>query len=83
MDGNNHGIRTTHNQSPNQLFVSGILQFRWSGLTALDFMDEVAVNYGAEENEFTAQEDDQGGVFIPQNNFALTNKHFLKFSDYV
>ena len=39
---NNHGIRTEHNQSPNQLFVAGALRLRQSGLTALDFFDCVS-----------------------------------------
>ena len=41
---NNHGIRTAHNQSPNQLFVTGVLQLHRSGLTALDFLGVVNEN---------------------------------------
>lgn len=34
---NSHAVRTAHNLSPHQLFVSGALQLHQSGLTALDF----------------------------------------------
>ena len=34
---NHHGVRTEHGQTPNQLFTSGSLQVRNSGMAALDF----------------------------------------------
>ena len=74
---NNHGLRTAHNQSPNQLFVAGVLQVHQSGLTALDFLDNVDESYGIEENGFTVHED-EGGVIIPETNFALLSEHMLQ-----
>ena len=53
------GVRTAHNPSPNQLFVAGILQVYQTGLTALDFLDNVVdESYGIEENGFTVHEDE-------------------------
>ena len=43
---NNHGVRTEHGQSPNQLFVTGALQLRESGLIALDFFENIDESYG-------------------------------------
>ena len=80
---NNWGIRTAHNQSPNQLFVTGVLQLHRSGLTALDFLGVVNENYGIEEDGLTAHEDDEGGVIIPENNFALTDEHMLQLQQQV
>ena len=70
---NNHGIRTEHNQSPNQLFVAGALGLRHSGLTALDFFDRVSDNYGVEEDSLPG--DDSDGVTIPEVSFTLANEH--------
>ena len=80
---NNHGIRTAHNQSPNQLFVAGVLQLHRSSLTALDFLDVVDENYRVEENGLTAHEEDEGGVIIPETNFALTNEHMLQLQQQI
>ena len=38
---NNHGIRTMNHRSPRQLFVSGTLRLRHSGLVSLDFLNNV------------------------------------------
>ena len=44
---NNHSIRTEHGHTPEQLFVSGALQLRQSGITALDFFENVdSEHYG-------------------------------------
>ena len=61
---NHHGIRTEHNKTPNQLFASGALQLQHAGLVALDFFENVDDDYGIDENEFTATEDNmiQAGV---------------------
>ena len=79
---NNHGIRTAHNQSPNQLFVAGILQLYRLNLTALHFLD-VDENYGGEKDGLTTHEEDEGGVTIPETNFALTNEHMLQLQQQV
>lgn len=40
---NNHRVRTKHGQTPNpnQLFTTGLLRLRNSGLAAMDFFDSV------------------------------------------
>ena len=38
---NNYAIRTEDGQTPNQLFTAGSLQLHNSGLTALDFFNDV------------------------------------------
>ena len=73
---NNHGIRTEHNQSPNQLFVAGALRLRQSGLTALDFFDHVSDNYGVEEDGLPGDDSTSSdGVTIPEVSFMLANEH--------
>ena len=47
---NNHGIRTEHNRTPNQLFTIGVLQLRHAGLVALDFFDEIPNHCGIDED---------------------------------
>ncbi len=54
---NNHGLRTTHNSSPNQLFVFGCLRLRHSGLVALDFFDSTNGMYGVNESDLDLIED--------------------------
>ena len=43
---NSYGVRTEHGQTPNQLFTSGSLRLRNSGLPALDFFEYVPESYG-------------------------------------
>lgn len=43
---NDHGLRTVHNMSLCQLFVSGALHLRESGLASLDFFDQVNLIMG-------------------------------------
>ena len=74
---NNHGIRTEHNQSPNQLFVAGAVRLRLSGLIAVDFFEQVPVNYGVDlEDGLAGGDSDSEGVAIPQISFRLTDEHF-------
>ena len=47
---NHHPIRTAHNKSPQQLFSSGLLLLRNSGLTALDLFEDVDSAYGIDYN---------------------------------
>ena len=69
---NNHNIRTEHSHTAQQLFVSGALQLRQSGITALDFFENVdSEYYGIEEEELSTSEDDS--VVIPENPFQLSD----------
>ena len=67
---NNHGIRTEQGMTPNQLFASGALQLRESGLSAVDFFDDVTDIYGSEETGSGPA--DSEGVAIPSLNIQLT-----------
>ena len=72
---NSHRIRTAHNRSPHQLFVSGALRLRQSGLVALDFFDGVDESYGVTE-EGLSTDNDAFQVEIPENTFRLEDEHF-------
>lgn len=67
---NNHGIRTEHNKTPNQLFTAGALQLRHAGLVALDFLDEVPDGYGIDEDGVSVDESE--GVQVPRNALEIS-----------
>ena len=73
---NSHGIRTVHGQTPDQLFVSGSIQLRNAGLTALDFFQTVSELYGIDDNVMVNSSDGSGddneGVEVPSINISLT-----------
>ena len=69
---NNHGIRTEHNKTPNQLFASGALQLRHAGLVALDFFEQVANDHGIDEDDRNAVQDAAEGTHVPEVSFQLT-----------
>ena len=68
---NNHGVRTERGNTPNQLFTAGSLHLQRSGLSALDFFQNVPENYGIEQQGLIPDED----TFIPQINVELTQAH--------
>lgn len=70
---NSHAVRTAHNRSPYQLFVSGALQLHRSGLVALDFLDSMDDSYGVAEEGLAT---DDNAVDIPENTFTLRDDHF-------
>ena len=70
---NHHAIRTERNMSPYQLFISGALRLQRSGLAALDFFEAVDEEYGLEEEGLVPNED--VGVVVPHNTFALVDEH--------
>ncbi len=72
---NSHPVRTAHNRSPHQLFVSGALHLRQSGLVALDFFEGVDESFGLTE-EGLSTDDDTSSVLIPDNTFNLEDDHF-------
>ena len=80
---NKHGIRTEHASSPEQLFVTGALWLRNSGMVAVDFFDNVQIDsYGVDE-EGLAIDDDDGAIVIPENTFGLTEEQFLELQQQV
>ena len=75
MDGWNHRpIRTAHNQSPSQLFVSIALELHLTQQHAVDFFEAVDETYGYEEEGLV--NNDNGAVVIPENTFVLREEHF-------
>ena len=74
---NNHGVRTERGQTPNQLFTSGSLRLRNSGLTALDFFDAVPETYGIDSDLGVSHGDEEGdeeGVEVPTTNLNLSHE---------
>ena len=41
---NHHGVRTEKGMTPHQLFTSGMLKLKHSGLTAMDFFEQIDAN---------------------------------------
>ena len=74
---NHHGVRTAHNLSPHQLFVTGALQLQRRGLHALDFFHQVDSMYGVDEEDGALEENDYT-VYIPSNTFILTEEHLAQ-----
>ena len=70
---NSHGIRT-RDRSPNQLFVSGALRLRTSGLIALDFFESIGDHYGIEEDGLAV--DESNAVSVPECGFRLMDTHY-------
>lgn len=66
---NNHGIRTEHGKTPNQIFTQGVLQLRNSGLVAVDFFDSVVDVYGS-DSDYVLPESTEG-VTVPATDLNL------------
>lgn len=77
MEGwNNHRIRTAGHNTPNQLFVEGVLRLQ------IDFSEHVEDTDDTTEgdrNEFDSEE----GVVIPQTNFILQEDHYEELTNTV
>ena len=69
---NHHSIRTEHNSTPSQLFISGALRLCNMGMISLDFFDTVNDQYGIDEGHLTTNEDDVE-LLIPEVNVHLTS----------
>ena len=73
---NHHPIRTAHHQSPHQLFHAGALLLQHSGLTALDFFDDVDDTYGIDvDAPVPAQEEH---VTVPDVRITLSSENLLR-----
>ena len=72
---NNHGLRTMHNSSPCQLFVSGAPRLYHSGIAALDFFNDVDDSYGIDEEEEISMPEEPGSVVIPESTIRLAPEH--------
>ena len=69
---NHHRIRTAHNRSPHQLFVSGMLQLHSSGNTALDFFSAVDNTYGIYFSDPLSLPE-ENAVVVPQSQLVIPN----------
>lgn len=61
--------------SPNQLFTSGLLPLRNSGLEAMDFFDTLNSDYGVKKEGLVSMPEEPG-VDILQNSIQLSATHF-------
>lgn len=68
---NNHSLRTEHSHTPLQLFTSGILLLRHSGLDALDLIQDIDENYGYDE-EGPAPSREESRVQVPQSSVRFS-----------
>ena len=75
---NNHGLRTMHHSSPGQLFVSGCLRLRHSGLVALDFLDSTDGTYGVDgaddEDDYSLIGEQETSVQVPESRVQLSSE---------
>lgn len=62
---NNHGVRTEHGKSPNQIFTEGALRLRNSGLVAVDFFDSAFDVDSTNSQDYVMPDDDTEGITIP------------------
>ena len=67
---NHHRIRTAHNRSPHQLFVSGMLQLHSSGNTALDFFSAIDNTYGIYFSDALSLPE-ENAVVVPQSQLVI------------
>ena len=70
---NHHQIRTAHQKSSHQLFTAGLLLLEHSGLTALDFFNEVDHSYGIDEEPEVSDEEGTGVEFSTQSHGLPTS----------
>ena len=78
---NHHSIRTEHNRTPHQLFVSGALMLQRSGLVALDFFETINDNYGIDEAGFaTIDNISSGTVDVSRVEFELSGEHYSQLA---
>ena len=79
---NHHGIRTAHNHSPYQLFVSGMLQLHSSGNTALDFFSTVDNNYGIDLSDGLSLSE-ENSVIVPQSQLIIPDTILQNLKDQI
>ena len=82
---NHHGIRTQSGMSPHQLFTTGMLRLRNSGLTAMDCFDSVNESYGDEEEGLVGDDEDdcEDGVTVPPLSIDLSDEQMQQLRDQV
>ena len=73
---NHHPIRTAHNKSPHMLFSGGMLLLRHSQLTALDFFENVDVDYGIDDDGPLPE--GESSVSIPECMYEINDATFTE-----
>ena len=79
---NDHGLRTERNQTPRQLFTTGALSLRHSGLAALDFFSSVPDTYGIDDEAIATQQESDG-VEIPPLRINLSDEQISELQSRV
>lgn len=69
--------------SPHQLFISGMLRLRNSGLTATDFFDNVNQSYGDEEVGLVGDGENSEGVAVPSLSLDLNDEQMQRLREQV
>ena len=72
---NHHGIRTVRHLSPMQLYHQGIFRLQLSGLVALDFLNQVDLNYGISNEDPRPEE--HNAIDVPQSHFSFGERQLL------
>ena len=67
--------------TPNQLFTSGMLKLKHSGLTGMDFFDILDDNYGVDKEWLVPPEDDDEGVELPRNTIQLNEQQLTELTE--
>lgn len=67
---NHHGIRTAHNSSPRQLYISGFLRLR--NAEGQDIGEEVDEGYGISEEGMPSDIHDDAEIAIPESRFSVS-----------
>ncbi len=78
---NNHGVRTMHNATPQQLFTEGALRMHISGLNPVEYPNSEYSEYGVEELHADESDDnsDLEGVHVPQMDANNQYSHLIEF----
>ena len=70
--------------TPNQLFITGVLQLRQRNLTAFDFFNTVDNNYGIDTDDMVSNDDDDDeGVSIPRPTVQLSEHQLRDLQSHV
>ena len=80
---NNHGIRTENNLTPHQLYVGGTLRMHSSGLSSLDFLDEVDELYGVENSGDVSSVEPAESVAVPETVLSISDATLQQLSQTV
>lgn len=70
---NNHPMRTTHHNSPLQLFNAGLLLLQNSQLLAMDFFHNVDGTYGIDYDGPVATNNGDTNVVVPQSTLQFSH----------